>query len=455
MLSLILQNIQNNLDKTAYITKNESLSFKQLFESAYSLACTLNQEDSSCVLIYGHKQKEMLISILACILANRPYVPIDIFWPKQRIQEVIFQTQATTLIEVSSYPYDNISTISCNSSYSNKPLHSFDNEIAYILFTSGSMGKPKGVKITYDNLLNFAYWLPSVFQEIPASLFNQASFCFDLSVVELICCLCYGTTFIACDQDTLQDLNQLFEFIKQYQPHGMVVTPTFLQMLFLHPFFDEKHFPFIQSIYSCGETLFSHHALKLLNRFPHLKLINAYGPTEATSAISAIQITKEMCHSILPVGRMDQLACHVKIVNDEIVLSGKSLFAGYLNSDEIYSEYPTKDRGYILDNLLYCVGRMDSQIKYRGYRIELLEIEETLISMKEIMSCMVIPIYDSFQKVKLIHAYVVGDITKQAIIQYLEERLPFYMIPKKIFLVDQLPKNDHFKLDRRNYHDRD
>ena len=135
MIEAMIQNCLKQ-NKIAYQTFDDSLTFQELYESSLSLAIVLNQKGSSPVLIYGHKQKEMLISIFACLLANRAYVPIDDAWPVERILEIMNQTQATCLIEVSLFPYDVIEKISPVQKKQNIPLQSLHNEIAYIIFTS-------------------------------------------------------------------------------------------------------------------------------------------------------------------------------------------------------------------------------------------------------------------------------------------------------------------------------
>ena len=454
MIEAMIQNCLKQ-NKIAYQTFDDSLTFQELYESSLSLAIVLNQKGSSPVLIYGHKQKEMLISIFACLLANRAYVPIDDAWPVERILEIMNQTQATCLIEVSLFPYDVIEKISPVQKKQNIPLQSLHNEIAYIIFTSGSSGKPKGIPITYENCDNFSQWIAGVFPHIPDSILSQASFSFDLSVVELICCLRYGSAIIACDRTRLHDYGQLFQLIDRYQPSSIVATPTFLRMLLLNKEFDSHHYPFIDQIYCCGEMLLCDTALKALTRFEDLILINAYGPSEATSAVSAVQINQEMCQSkYLPVGDMKNLACEVTIINDEIVLSGKSVFHGYLSSSKNIDQYFTGDLGYIENDLLFCIGRKDSQIKYKGYRIELAEIEQVLSSVPHVEQCAVFPIMDSNNTVKTIKAYVTGDISLNTVKEELSRKLPAYMVPRSIKIVDQIPENANYKIDRRRLYER-
>ena len=189
-------------------------------------------------------------------------------------------------------------------------------------------------------------------------------------------------------------------------------------------------------------------------------LINAYGPTEATCCVTLLEITDDMLdRDYLPVGDINTSACRIEIHDREIVLKGKSVFQGYLDilSDNCYKEgfvncYKTRDLGYIENGLLYCSGRLDNQVKYQGYRIELGDIENNLLKIKGIREAVVVAKYkENTHLVKLLKAYVVldEDITVENIKSRLCELLPIYMIPKVIEIIDSIPVNENGKYDRK------
>ena len=169
-------------------------------------------------------------------------------------------------------------------------------------------------------------------------------------------------------------------------------------MLLLDSSFDIYHFSSIKCFFFCGECLEVETVRKLKFKFPDVNIINAYGPTEATCCVSLIEITKEMLDfDLLPVGKVSTAAVDLFFDNDEIVLKGKSVFDGYLNleSESVYLEdgrscYKTGDIGFIKNDYLYCKGRIDQQIKYQGYRIELLDIEQNLLKIDGIVEAVVI-----------------------------------------------------------------
>ena len=196
-------------------------------------------------------------------------------------------------------------------------------------------------------------------------------------------------------------------------------------------------------------------------RFPCLKLINAYGPTEATSAVSGIVITEAMLQDDrpLPVGDMRTNAVDIVINDGEIVLKGKSVSQGYLGDidGDFFSEdgrqcYRTGDLGYIYDGMLYCTGRKDSQVKYNGYRIELMDIENNIISIPGVQECAVIAKYTESNTVKTIKAFVTAETKKLNpvyIRNELSKKIPGYMIPRTIEILDRLPVNQNGKIDRK------
>ncbi|MBQ2724639.1 MAG: AMP-binding protein, partial [Clostridia bacterium] len=211
-------------------------------------------------------------------------------------------------------------------------------------------------------------------------------------------------------------------------------------------------------IYFCGEVLDPKTVRKLWERFPSLEIINAYGPTEATSAVSAVQIRKEMLDKpLLPAGDTANSAVEIEIDDGEIILKGKSVFSGYLNGitggyfrENGQNCYRTGDLGYIENNLLYCRGRKDSQIKYKGYRIELSDIEQNISELEGVQDCLVTASRTPDGTIRYLSAYVTGE---SDCLKDLRERismiLPDYMIPKNIRLLDRLPVNANGKTDRK------
>lgn len=416
------------------------------------------------VIIYGHKSINMLISMLACLISKRAYIPIDIETPIARIEEIIKITSANLVIKNEEIHIPNVDCYTLEElvNFKNEKTRDNTNEIAYIIFTSGSTGKPKGVPISRDNLANFINWISNLAplsQYKHINVLNQASFSFDLSVADIYYSLYNGHTLIGLSKYSQEDYNEIFKIIKENNVNVGVMTPTFVKLCLLNKEFNEHNYPNLKCIYFCGEQLEVGVVKKLYLAFPNLKIINAYGPTEATSAVSASLITKEMLNKdILPAGDMNNLATEIVIEDNEIVLKGKSVFSGYLEGytgghfkENNVNCYKTGDIGYIEEEKLYCKGRKDNQVKYKGYRIELNDIENNIKRIKGVKECAVVAKRTETETVKAIKAFVVleANFKVEQVKEELKKLLPTYMIPKIIKNVEKMPINKNGKIDRR------
>lgn len=445
----------------AYICGEDHLTYGTLWQEASMAANRLRRQGSSPVVIYGHKEKDVIVSILACLIAQRTYVPVDEGTPLIRIEHILGATQSSLILSRTSLPDLGVECLCLDEleQYDGRPDRNANSDIAYIIFTSGSTGEPKGVPIPRSNLSHFIDWictLPPLQTTKNIAVLNQASFSFDLSVADLYYSLVNGHTLVALPRPE----DDIFPVIKCYHVHTAVMTPTFMKLCLLDKDFNEANYPDFSCVYFCGETLEKQTVQKLFTAFPNIRIINAYGPTEATSAVSAIEITPDMFEmgGPLPVGDPSFFATTIEIEEQEIILKGPSVFCGYLSgytggysTDGNMNCYRTGDLGYWKDGLLYCKGRRDHQIKYKGYRIELADIEENIRSLPQIADCVVVPVYTPDGVVKSIKAFIITseDTQTQQIKAALSARLPAYMIPRTIKKLDRFPVNQNGKTDRK------
>lgn len=463
--------VKNNENKIAYSENKTCITYKELWDKSNKLASSLKREGTSPVLIYGDKSTNMLISIVACLIANRTYIPIDICFPIERVKTIIELSKSTLVIANESLLINGINCMSISDINQNfKDNEEYDtslNKIAYIIFTSGSTGTPKGVPVLYENLENFIDWILATIPNCGITkVLNQASFSFDLSVADLYYSLLTASTLVALSRVVQNDYSLVLNTIQEENINLIVTTPTFLKLLMLDAEFSEDFFKELKCVYLCGEQFEVITAQKLLKRFPNIKIINAYGPTEATSAVSSIFIKPEMFDkNFLPVGEISKSAVNIEILDDEIVLKGKSVFSGYLNykSENCFLEngancYKTGDIGKIENDLLYCYGRKDEQLKYKGYRIELGDIENNLLKIEGVNEAVATLCYKKDTNIiRGIRAFVTvsNGISGVWIQQELKKLLPSYMIPQKIIVLDKIPINSNGKYDRKKLKDYD
>lgn len=463
MINKIKKIVSLNPNKIAYKVNDDCITYKELWSCAYDYAQLLKRQGTSPVIIYGHKNISVVISILACVIADRTYVPVGSCTPLYRVKQIIEITNSSLVLTDNNVSLKGIDCFSLDGlkQYENYDIKENKNDIVYMIFTSGSTGVPKGVPISKSNLNNFIDWISSLkplcdYKDI--NVLNQASFSFDLSVADLYYSLCNGHTLIALDSDIQEDYDEIFNLMSEIDV--AVMTPTFMKLCLLNKDFNELKYPKFKCVYFCGEQLEVKTVKKIYEVFPNLKIINAYGPTEATSAVSGILITKEMANSLqlLPVGEVNTFATDIEIVDDEIILKGKSVFSGYLGNyiGGYYNEnnvncYRTGDIGYIEDGKLYCKGRKDSQVKYKGYRIELNDIEYNINLISGVKECAVVAKYNENLVVKTIKAFVVVDNSQDAnyVKTELKKYIPAYMMPKAIKIIDKLPINQNGKVDRK------
>lgn len=488
--------------RTAIRSGKESLSYKELEDYSNRLAAWIYQNlgDSKIpIVVYGHKSPFMLVCFLACVKAGKPYCPQDISIPDARVKdtidsiypEMIFRVEGD--IEIDS---DNIVSLERVKEIIKNEENRYDEhwrlqpeDVYYIIFTSGSTGKPKGVQITFDCLNNYLEWsvtLGSTQENKEGKNFsNQAPFSFDLSVMDLYTALACGGTLHTMTKEMQKDYGAMLKHLQESNINIWVSTPSFADMCLADKKFSGELLPQLEMFLFCGEVLTTMTVKRLQERFPGVKIINTYGPTESTVAVTDVEITKELLEKTikkgksLPVGKakpgtwIDIYNKNNECVSEgeqgEIIIIGDTVSLGYYKRDDLtqkafficekdgkqYRAYRTGDAGYIKNNQLYYNGRIDLQIKLNGYRIEIEDIENNMLRLSKIKQAVVIPNVKE-GKVKSLTAFVTGDIGQKTPYEFgreikaeLNQILPAYMIPKKVKYIEEIPMNNHGKADRK------
>lgn len=465
LLEKIQQNAFYRAEQIAYRCGEESLTYSQFWNASCLLAQRL-QADTGAVALIGTKQPMMVIGMLGSLLAGRPYLPLSSDQPQERLQEMLSQATPGTIIDCRKFNGEELLLGDTGQEFSIPKDPSRD---AYWLFTSGSSGSPKGVRISLAALENFVRWfcfLPAIrSRKEPRVALNQAQFSFDLSVADLWPAWTMGETVFALEPYPQADLSRLYRALEESSATRISCTPSFARLCLCDKSFQHELMPTLETIFFCGETLPSKTVRQLRQRFPGITVLNAYGPTEATCAVCAVEVTGES--EPLPVGQVASAACHLLILDQdgnelpsgqsgEIAIAGPSVGAGYLNTPSHRFDswkgqrlYRTGDRGKIENGLLWYTGRMDRQLKYKGYRIEPGEIEAAICSWPSVRAAAVLPMTAGGQVAAL--AAVVewmGPPPKAAVCDaQLRKSLPAYMIPKVWLSVERMPVNQNGKCD--------
>jgi D-alanine--poly(phosphoribitol) ligase subunit 1 len=460
----------------AHISGDKRLTYGELRRRSDALAAHLVKnlgEDRSPIAVLGHREPEMLIAFLGAVKSRRPYVPLDTVLPQQRIDKILAISRPELLLTP-----EEVTKIS--SSAAPAPFTRVQrNDPFYILFTSGSTGEPKGVIITLRCLEHFVSWMLEEQKLVPLgeTFLNTAPFSFDLSVMDLYCSLTRGGTLFSISRDLVANPKMLYRALAGSGATAWVSTPSFAQMCLVEEKFAEAMLPRIRRFLFCGETLAAQTAARLLERFPRAQVWNMYGPTEATVATTSVRIDNSILEtfSALPVGRA-MPGTEVFIVNDageilpasergEIVIAGPNVSPGYLGRPDLTSAvffehygrraYRTGDQGRFRDGLLFFEGRMDSQLKLSGYRVELGDVEANLLALPSVSDAVVTAVVKNGAAQSLAAFVVLSSQTDashfeltQSLRRQLAERLPVYMLPRKFVFRDAFPLTANGKVDR-------
>ncbi|HEY8891886.1 MAG TPA: D-alanine--poly(phosphoribitol) ligase subunit DltA [Clostridium sp.] len=472
-------------NKVAHIYRNSNLTYRELKTNSDSLAVKIIElfgEDKTPIIVFGHKDHLMLICFLACVKSGHAYIPVDSSTPYTRLKAILLISGVKLIINISDDLIDiHVDTILNKKEieenvlqYENKiPNISYrikDEDVYYIIYTSGSTGKPKGVQITKNCIQSFIDWSLELIDKKDKIFMNQAPFSFDLSVMDTYLSLASGSVLYSIDKEMIANLPELFINFKSSGITTWVSTPSFAEMCLQSELFNGYLLPELRQMLFCGETLSKVCVEKLFERFPNVKIINFYGPTEATVAVTAIEIKKEMLLSkeSLPVGYVKK-DCELIIEENtnEILIVGDSVSIGYfadpILTEKIFFEkeiqgvkkrgYRTGDTGFMVNGLLYYEGRIDNQIKLHGYRVEIEDIENNIRRHPLIKNAVVLPLKEQ-GKIKYLVTEIVlndkfeGNITS-SVKNFLKDLLPSYMIPRKVKVVESLPMNVNGKIDRK------
>ncbi len=464
-------------DQPAHISDGRVLTYGELLTRSDAVAAWLDAElcDSRApVAVHGHKEPEMLVAFLGAVKSGRPYVPIDISIPAQRVERIIANAGAALILTPARV--DGIVAEGLPS----RRRHGAGDDPFYILFTSGSTGEPKGVIITHANLRHFVSWMLAEqnFLTGEETFLNQAPFSFDLSVMDLYASLATGGTLFSITKNHVANLKELYAAFRISGLTTWVSTPSFAQMCIIERTFAEPMLPNLRRFLFCGETLAPETASQLLERFPQAEVWNTYGPTEATVDTTSVRITREVLKkwSPLPVGAQ-MPGTRVLILGEngervpagergQIVIAGPNVSPGYLGRDDLTAQafftldgaraYRTGDWGREREGQIFFEGRMDSQVMVNGYRIELGDLEANLRALPEIADAVVLPV-EKQGRIDALAAIVVLAVEKTGsdfaftaqLKTRLGERLPAYMVPRKFLYVDAFPMTANGKADRR------
>lgn len=472
------------------------LSYQNLDERSNQLAHFLRSQgvvEGTLVGLYLDRSIDMIIALLAVLKAGGAYVPLDPAYPNDRIEFMINDSKLPIIISqswlVASQPKHQAHEVILDvdstkiATLSVAPLASQSNpeSPAYVIYTSGSTGKPKGVIVPHRGVVNF---LTSM-GRAPGITSNDilvavTTLSFDIAALELFLPIVSGAKTIIASRETALDGKKLLHLLKKSGATMMQATPSTWRLLIASGWNDSTLLGASFKVLCGGEALPQDLVNKLLERVDNFW--NMYGPTETTIWSTCNRITHDK--STITIGRpidntqlyiLDNLLQPVPVgVPGELYIGGAGVTLGYLNRPDLSGErfldnpyfdpfaetlspriYKTGDMArYLADGTVEYLGRNDNQVKVRGYRIEMGEIEAILSQYPGVLQCVVMVREFAPGDMRIV-AYVISNTQEsppiEAVREYLRTFLPDYMMPQHLVALQQFPQTQNGKIDRNAF----
>lgn len=499
--SLFREQVEKTPLRTAVEHNGVTLTYASLYQGSASLAAHFMSGGlgAGCpVAVFLPRGIDMLKSILAAFSCGCPYVPIDLDFPRDRVRDILSESEAKMVVTTREmFPVidelrpslpalekivlaDELDETE-SSGYSERHLPGTD-DLAYIIYTSGTSGKPKGVMIHQLGMINHLHAFIDVMGLNDGDVIGQtASSCFDISVWQFLAALIIGGRTYIIDNERIREPQLLMQAMQEGKVTIFQVVPSLLAGFLSNlPARADRALPFLRWMVTTGEPLTMPLVRNWYSHYPDIPLLNAYGPTEASDDVTTYVVGQPSEGQVsIPIGRSipnmrvyildDSLGLCPVGVKGEICIAGIGVGKGYWKDVEktrkvfvpnplVNGEadpdhamlYRTGDFGYYLeDGNVICLGRKDEQVKIRGFRIELDEIAGWLLKYDPIREAVVLVKRNEGDNYLV--AYYVADaaIPASDLERYLSDHLPHYMIPSYFIHLRQFPLTINAKLDKR------
>ncbi|HLK59748.1 MAG TPA: amino acid adenylation domain-containing protein [Chthonomonadaceae bacterium] len=488
--------VQRTPDAPALVFEAQQFTYSELNARANRLAHFLRARGAGADQPIGlclERSAEMIVGLLAILKAGGAYLPLDPTLPPERLAGMLTDSGAKLLVTHSAFAPLAPPALTCvlldrdaaqiaqsrdrNPESVTQPQH-----LAYVIYTSGSTGQPKGVGIEHRQLLNYIYGVTQRL-ELPAqaSYATVSTLSADLGNTSLFPALCFGGCLHVISAERAMDQAGWREYFSRHAIDCLKIVPSHLSALLGSGTVDAAMLP-RRALVLGGEASRWEFVERLLAASPSLRVFNHYGPTETTVgvltyAVGAQRGVEAVGAAIVPLGRplpnsrmyvLNRSQQPVPVgVPGELYIGGAGVGRGYLNREALTAEkfvrdpfvpdpsarmYRTGDQvKYLPDGNLEFLGRVDHQVKVRGYRIELGEIESALNGHPRIRESVVVVREEASGEKRLV-GYVVGEseaVDPGTLREYLQTRLPAYMIPANLVNLKRMPLTSNGKIDRK------
>jgi tyrocidine synthetase-3 len=467
---------------TALIYKEDTLNYEALNQQANQLAHHLLSQGIKAGDIVGvllERNISLIVTLLAISKTGACYLPLSLSLPQAklnaisenaRIQFIITSANISQWCIPQTIHTIDIESISTEYSTNNVSIKTKDKALFNIIYTSGSTGVPKGVMVSHAALINRLLWMQETFPLTASDrVLHKTPYGFDVSVWEIFWPLMVGAQLVIAEPNEHRNPNYIHEIITEKKITVAHFVPSMLSVFLQTPSADSVHY--LNTVFCSGEILTPHLADVFFQKHPQTQLVNLYGPTEA-----AIDVSYHICtpHAKrIPIGKpISNIALHVIDTNNallpigaigELAIAGDGLAEGYLHQQELTERffianpftpntrlYKTGDLAhYDQQGNLHFIGRNDQQIKVRGFRVEIGEIEHTLNIHPDIADSRVYASIDNNNTLAITAYYIAKNtISMSDIRNHLANTLPSFMIPNTFVAITEWPLTANGKINR-------
>jgi amino acid adenylation domain-containing protein len=479
--------------RTAVICEDRHMTYGELNRISDQLAGLLLEKGlttEGCVGLMVEHSLEMMMGILGILKAGGCYLPIDHRYPGEHTRFLINDASINIILTQSCFQspslegYADHIIMPDHLEHGDHDLHAYtsrshavvkSDQLAYVIYTSGSTGRPKGVIVDHQAVVERLTWMQKTYPLSAAdTVLQKTVFTFDVSVIELFSWFMGGARLSFLEPGAEGDFRIISDTIDIHCVTTVSFTPTVLHAFFLSiKKEDTRKLASLKWIFSAGEQLPEALVKKWRELSIPAKLENLYGPTEAAVYASYYSCKSQSYTGLIPIGSPlgntrlyildEQQELKPPGIMGELFLAGGGLSRGYLNRPGLTAEkflpdpffpgdmmYRTGDYAKLLPggHAVY-LGRMDKQVKIKGIRIELDEIESMLLKHPEIREAAVIDLDDPLGKYLAAYIVIQKDLSLKELRTYLLKKLPDYMVPSVFFKIDKMPLTTSGKLNKR------
>lgn len=489
VLEYLKSSVEKYPNKVALIDENSEITFQELDDRAKKVASAIIERcgyiKNKPIAIYMDKSIECVVAFLGIAYSGNFYCPLDPKSPVERVDKIVSLLKPWAIIykgckidelnfSGEKIIWDGIENKEIDIQAVEQYKKVLDIDPLYVLFTSGSTGQPKGVTISHKGVIDYTEWLYNKFAFGNHTVFgNQAPFYFDNSILDIYSTLRNGSTMVIIPEKLFAFPMKLLDFINVYNINTLFWVPSALIGVANSGILEKIRMEKLEKVLFCGEVMPNRQLNMWRKQYPNIQYANLYGPTEITDVCTYYIVDREFRDDEeLPIG----YACEnteVLVLNEqdklvqkdeigELCVRGTCLSMGY------YGDYEKTDKVFVQNplnsnyhDMIYRTGdlvkyneygeiiytcRKDFQIKHQGHRIELGEIETMANSLDGLdQGC---AIYDDVNKKIVLFCTTSQGLSEKQIYKSLTSKIPKYMLPAHIRILDEMPLNINGKIDR-------